>query len=150
LNIHRKSVSEIHLFIAISWNLCARSDTTVNLHAAHLDWDGDCLKIGIAKSKRNYQDCGWHYHVFLNPLNPIICPVLSLAIHLACYRDIGSADGKPLFHESRSENCGISFLFKKLVSSLDLSGIGTHSVRKGALTFAASGFRWMPFGRFRK
>jgi hypothetical protein len=33
-NLSRKSVSEMHLFIVMSWNLCARADTTVSLHSS--------------------------------------------------------------------------------------------------------------------
>ena len=46
--------TEVHLFLLLSWSLCARSETAAFIHASHLDWEGDCLKIGIAKSKRNY------------------------------------------------------------------------------------------------
>jgi len=50
-NLSRKSVSEMHLFIVMSWNLCARVDTTVSLHSSLLDWENDSLKVGIASTQ---------------------------------------------------------------------------------------------------
>jgi hypothetical protein len=35
-NLSQKRVSEMHLFIVMSWNLCARADTTVSLHSSLL------------------------------------------------------------------------------------------------------------------
>ena len=55
--------TEIHLFLLLGWQLCARSDTTSFIHASHLDWEGDCMKVGIAKSKRNYNTIPVYYHV---------------------------------------------------------------------------------------
>lgn len=43
---------ELHAFFCISWALVARLETTATLHSSHLEWENDCLKIGIAKSKK--------------------------------------------------------------------------------------------------
>jgi hypothetical protein len=67
-NLHSKYSSELHVCLTLGWNLCARIDTVTSLHSYHLDWDGDSLMIGIAKSKRNYQECSVFYHVFSNYL----------------------------------------------------------------------------------
>jgi hypothetical protein len=45
-DMESKFETELHLAITIGWNLCARSDTVSNIHARHLDWENDCLKIG--------------------------------------------------------------------------------------------------------
>ena len=80
--------TELHLFLLLLWNLMARSDTASSVHSRHLDWEGDCLKIGIAKSKRNSSVTATYYNVFANPFQPAVCPVLGLAIHLACNTNI--------------------------------------------------------------
>ena len=52
--------TELHLYVLLCWNLCARSDTTAWIHTKHIKWDHDSLKIGIAKSKRNYSSSAYH------------------------------------------------------------------------------------------
>ena len=37
----KKFGTEVHLFLLLGWNLCARSDTTSFIHSSHLDWEGD-------------------------------------------------------------------------------------------------------------
>ena len=130
--------TEIHLFVLFGWNLCARSDTTSFIHSSHLDWEGDCLKIGIAKSKRNYNTSAVYYHVYANPLYPLVCPVLSLAVHLICSRTI-LANREGLFRQTRSKNQSVVNLFSRLVRLCGLPDIGSHSIRKGAITYASTG-----------
>jgi hypothetical protein len=105
-NLSRKSVPEMHLFIVMSWNLCARADTTVSLHSSLLDWGNDSLKVGIAKSKRNYNVVPEYDHVFSNPIQPI----LSLALHCCVNKNILNFQSK-LFRSNSSENNGVSSLF---------------------------------------
>ena len=33
-----KHTSELYLFLCLGWNLCERTDTSVNIHACHFDW----------------------------------------------------------------------------------------------------------------
>jgi len=87
-NLSRKSFAQMHLFIVMSWNLCARADTTVSLHSSLLDWENDSSKVGIDKFKRNYNVVPVYYHVFSNPIQPEICPILSLALHCCVNKSI--------------------------------------------------------------
>jgi hypothetical protein len=87
-SVANRSLSELHLGITMSWNLTARGDTVSSIHSKHLYWEGDSLKLGIAKSKRNNSEVSNYYNVYANPLMPEVCPILSLAVHLACYPDI--------------------------------------------------------------
>jgi hypothetical protein len=138
MEIKGKFASELHLGVVLSWNLCARSDTCSGIHSTHLDWEGDCLIVSIAKSKRSYQEDGILNHVYANYLFPYICPVLSLAVHCATNSNILS-NMLPLFHESKSENAGFSRLFKQATLSCGLQDLGWHSIRKGALTYGSTG-----------
>jgi hypothetical protein len=144
--LSRKTLTELPLFLTLSWNLCARSDTTASIHSTHLEWEGDCLKVGIAKSKRNYGTSAVYYHVFANPLSPAICPILALAIHAAVHRDVLSQQ-RPLFRETSAQNRGTSNWFSHICTERNLQGLGCHSIRKGAITFASNGTpESVPFG----
>jgi hypothetical protein len=43
-----------------------------------MDWGGDCVKIKIAKHKGDQtgEGIGNEKHVYANPYNPAICPIL--------------------------------------------------------------------------
>ena len=71
-------------FLTLEWNLMARSENVVHAHILHVHWEEDCLVFRFVKSKgdqmgRN-RDQEWH--VYANPHNPAICPVLSLACYI--------------------------------------------------------------------
>jgi hypothetical protein len=100
LGIQDKFRTELHLGMCLAWNLCARHDTVMGIHSLHLDWEDDSLKIGIGKSKRNYQEDCTFFHVYCNPFSPSICPVLSLALHCICNPNILTLN-LPLFHDSK-------------------------------------------------
>ena len=62
----------------------ARSDSSVNMHVQHVQWNTDCLVFYFETSKINQtgkrlQD---PWHIYSNPNNPEICPVLFLAKYL--------------------------------------------------------------------
>jgi hypothetical protein len=130
--ITKKSRTELNLAMLLMWNLCARIDTVSTLHIKHFDFEGDSVKVGIAKSKRNYSEVGTYYHLYSNPVNPILCPVLSLAIHCCCNKNILSME-MPLFHVSRSHNNGISTQIIEFISKHfpHFKDIVNHSFRKG-------------------
>ena len=71
-------------FLILEWNLMARSENVMDAHILHVHWEDDCLVFRFVKSKgdqigRN-RDQEWH--VYANPHNPAICPVLALACYI--------------------------------------------------------------------
>ena len=71
-------VTEAHLLLVLLWNLCARSDTGSAIHSRHIDWEHDCLRIGIAKSKRFAAEKAVYYGAYANPYDPQVssrCPL---------------------------------------------------------------------------
>ena len=71
-------------FLILELNLMARSENVVDAHILHVHWEDDCLVFRFVKSKgdqigRN-RDQEWH--VYANPHNPAICPVLALACYI--------------------------------------------------------------------
>ena len=135
-----RHATELHLFITMGWALCARNDTTSHMHVRHLKWDADALLVGVPKSKRNYIK-GQMFRVYANPFDAVVCPVLALAMHLACNPQILStgAHGEPLF-QSKAAGRTVCGQFNLLARELGLeAGLGTHSVRKGGITYASTG-----------
>lgn len=71
-------------FLTLEWNLMARSENVVHAHMFHITWDNDSLIFRFVKSKgdqtgRN-RDQEWH--VYANPNNPAVCPVLAMACYI--------------------------------------------------------------------
>lgn len=69
-------------FMTLSWNLMARSDSVRKIMLQHVDWKNDCMTITFAKHKGDLtgEGLGNEKHVYANPLNPKICPILALAV----------------------------------------------------------------------
>ncbi|EEY58261.1 uncharacterized protein PITG_00905 [Phytophthora infestans T30-4] len=85
-------------------------------------------------------------HIYANPLNPSICPVLAKAMFWAT----SSFDGSDLLFPGNSQYERFRKCLHRLFDRDDtaeelrrrgISGddLGTHSMRKGAATFCASG-----------
>jgi len=72
-------------FLTLEWNLMARSENVVHAHMFHITWENDSLVFRFVKSKGDQtgkkRDQAWH--VYANPNNSAVCPVLAIA--MACY-----------------------------------------------------------------
>lgn len=143
-----------HLYGILCWNLCARSISAGSLMFEHLAWVGDSLTVVYAKSKCDQEGANKYViHVYANPINPFICPILALAIHVFTmgFRAAGGHN-LPIFENCRTatarfskwltvlqeklERCNILVLKAAEGSSEAASGkkkasnsIGTHSFR---------------------
>jgi hypothetical protein len=70
-------------FILLCWNLMARSISVGSLMYKHILWEQDALVVYIPKHKGDQEGKRSHpKHVYANPINPGICPVLGLAVHV--------------------------------------------------------------------
>jgi len=134
------------LFMVFCWNLIGRSNTVGNIMLQHMDWGGDCIKIKIAKHKGDQtgEGIGNEKHIYANPYNPAICPILALAVFIFCkYR------GNDVVRQQLFDRFGKA-LMKVLKSvrdanpNIDLGAViehlGTHSKRKGAASYLLSMF----------
>lgn len=132
-------------FLVLSWNLMARSQTTSTLLWKNVGWDGDCMTLQYDTSKSN--QTGENVvprHLYANPFEPSICPVLAMGIKL-----LSESHTKPspamLFPGGSANKNFCTWLYqliKNPQSGFDLSNlgsnpddIGTHSIRKGAATY---------------
>lgn len=145
-----------HCYLVLSWNLICRTMNTEGIQLSHLSWQGDALGVQFALTKTDQEGekPSDFKHIYANPLDPVVCPILSLALYLICngnisVRYVGSKAQGSLFPGGH-QSSRFSRLLKAGLSTEDgktacaLSGvlpedIGTHSLRKGASTFVSNG-----------
>jgi hypothetical protein len=126
----------------------------------HVSWEGDALLVTVPKHKGDQEGSNsFARHLYANTTDPVICPVLALAVLVftrvmrfdpaktAQPTDSSSAVSLPnyrVFDGNNSES-RFSGIFRKALESLSASEaqqvggskreLGTHSVRKGAATY---------------
>jgi len=91
-------------FFLLCWTLMARSNSVGNIMLQHISWKEDALIVGMAQHKGDKEgQNAFGRHVYANPLNPTICPVLALAVLVFSkdYRDPNSR--LQLFEGEKSE-----------------------------------------------
>ena len=78
-----------HLFLILEWNLMARSKNITMLITEHVRWRDDCLFLffGVTKNDQEGDLCDTPWHVYSNPQEPSICPVLALAKYVFSHPD---------------------------------------------------------------
>ena len=85
---------------------------------------------------------GYARHIYANPYQPEICPILSLGIFFLIV-DVTSTDSEQIFSGSNQYSRFERILQSKFAAE-ELLGrscgtYGSHSIRKGAATFTSSG-----------
>lgn len=145
-----KDTSFTRLFMILSWNLMCRAGNVATICYNHLEWEEDALVVWFAHTK-NDQDGSTQRegrHIYANPFNPEICPILALGMFFALYAPT-NADDENLFKGTKQYDRFLKALKGIMgdpivAAKLDAAGlkpeeIGAHSQRKGASSFAASG-----------
>lgn len=141
-------------FLTICWNLMARSQNALSIHINHVEWVEDSLGIYYAHQKNDQAGDrpDEARHVYANPKNPQICPILALGIYWMVYEfpivNGELLDGN-LFPGDKQYSRFTKYLSKLMHEEslqrdfrdlgIDVDSIGTHSLRKGASTFCTSG-----------
>jgi hypothetical protein len=71
-----------HAILVLSWNLISRVSNTVSIHMNHLSWHGDALVVELCQHRNGdaINKAGRPRHVYANPLQPEICPILALGV----------------------------------------------------------------------
>ena len=137
-----------HCFLVLEWNLMARADNIVYTHVAHMEWQDDSLVFYFAKTKGDQEGVNEKapWHVYANPGNPYICPILALARYCCCNPSVLAGECK-LFESSnpyqRYNKAFERVLFdnKEVFEEMgvDIYELGSHSVRKGSASRCAAG-----------
>jgi hypothetical protein len=140
-----------HCFLLLTWNLGCRVNNTINIKFQDIAWSKmfDCFQIHFAHSKTDQtgDDSAYPRHIFANPSNALVCPLLSLSMYLSCCfnsMDVTKADY--LFPGQKQEQRFSKLLNRVLTDNIeqlnslgyDINQIGTHSIRKGSASFLTS------------
>ena len=85
-----------HTVLHMEWNLMARSEKCVNMHVQHIQWRLDILIYYFGNSKVNQTGdrANNPWHVYSNPNNLTIFPVLALAKYFFSHPEILTTDSK--------------------------------------------------------
>jgi hypothetical protein len=87
--------SFVHSFMILCWNLMARSCSIADLRTHHFHWENDSLVIDMSKQKADQSgEKVTPKHVYANPWQPEICPILALALHFFAIAFRRQADDK--------------------------------------------------------
>ena len=133
-----------HLYLLLCWNLIARCVLVGGLLYNHVSWENDSMIIVFPSHKGDKEGCtALRKHVYANPAEPALCPILSFAIYIFIggYEREGSkmtifaGDAESRFSKWLQNLCTIN---KELLKNQDIdiiSMIGTHSFWKGIASF---------------
>ncbi|OQR82239.1 hypothetical protein ACHHYP_16339 [Achlya hypogyna] len=129
-----------HAFLVFSWNLMARSKSTVSIQIEHISYEEDALGVTYYQTKTDQAGLKRRdpRHIYANPASPGICPFLALAIYLACHPGLGPG---PLFPGARQRDRfgkGLASLADTCLGAT-ARDVGTYSIRRGAATFVCFG-----------
>jgi hypothetical protein len=142
-------------FLILQWNLIARTATVSSMMMEHIGWEGDALLITTPKHKGDQEGVKcFARHLYANPTNPALCPVLALAVVTfvrSLRHDPTSTDPRALssfrIFDGPNNNARFSDTLLRIISAVPSSDVhllggekkqlGTHSVRKGAASYCA-------------
>ena len=138
----------VHAFLTMEWNLMVRSDKCVNMHVQHIQWRLDCSIFYFVTSKGNQMEDRYNnpWHVYPNPKNPKMCPVLDLSKYFFSHPYILITDSK-LFPGNYQYEIFLNIVHIIINDNLEefqflgveKGKIGSKSASKGSITIVASG-----------
>jgi hypothetical protein len=132
-------------FLVLAWNLMSRSESVESIMLGHIEWREDCMVIQEQGHKGDQTGAKKYWkHVYANPLNPSICPILAWAVLLFSSPSRPAGHRHQLFVGSNNRN-RISKLLSASLQNLseteqrklgcDRKHIGLHSFRKGTASY---------------
>jgi hypothetical protein len=139
-----------HCFLVLTWNLSCRAVNTAKIMFPYIKWsqsfDSFCIHFSHTKTDQLGEEAKYARHLYANPITPIVCPVLALSMYLTCCFNSGQSSEGLLFPGQKQESRFSVMLQKVLeknwpeVNTLGFheGDIGTHSIRKGAVSYLAS------------
>ena len=128
-------------YLLLLWNTLARVASVGVLMLSHFSLHNGVISCKVPKCKSDQDgEHAFEKHIFANPIKPMYCAVLALAMRVWTMRP---EDGGRLFPGATPERkfCdGLSSILGRLNEArrLVLQNLGAHSIKKGAITFLNS------------
>ena len=135
------------VFLLLCWNLISRCVSVSSLMYDHIWWEEDSMVIVFPTHKGDKDgenSLSSPKHVFANPTNPEICPILAFGVYMICLGVRRDGAKRMVFgdkdnNESRFGNWLRASLGSHapelLMMGITILEIGTHSFRKGVASF---------------
>ncbi|KAL7578468.1 hypothetical protein ACA910_011537 [Epithemia clementina (nom. ined.)] len=139
-----------HCFLVLSWNLSCRTSNTAEICMCDIEWgillDSFSIKFVHTKADQRGKEAKHQCHIYANPFQPIICPVLLLSMYFTCcFNNVQHTNG--FLFPGRNQYQHFSTILRRVLlkheeevslMGMDTSDLGTHSIRKGAITNMSS------------
>ena len=137
-------------FLVITFNLSCRSQNTGNIRLSDLAWstsfDSFAVFFAHTKTDQTGEEAKYPRHLFANAGRPYCCPVFALALYFACCVNMPQAPNDKLFPGKEQHTRFSNILVRCLTQYSDEvralgfrpADIGTHSIRKGAVSYLSS------------
>ena len=126
----------------------ARSDNCVNIHVQHIQWRSDSLIycFGTSKGDQTVDIVNDPWHIYANPKNPKMCPVIALSKYFFYHPDTLTTNSK-LFPGNHQYKIFLKISHKIINDTLDeFLSLGVEKitpraqfVSKVSITIVASG-----------
>ena len=136
-----------YCFLILTWCLMCRVNNTSKICMKHIQWNNDALRIYFTQQKTDQSGKQTKYprHLYANSEEWLVCPVFALALYVLLLGAPALSDsrlfpGKNQFKRFGSKMKRVLKAHEKEVNALgfQLKDLGTHSIRKGASTYASS------------
>ena len=139
-----------YCFIVLTWNLACHSNNTAIILFNQISWASsfDCFEVffGHMKTDQTGEDAKYPRHIYANSHDPLVCPVFALAVYFSCCFDTPQEPDGQLFpgsdqHQRFSKmlaRCIVDHQEEVLALGFSPKDLGTHSIRKGAISYLAS------------
>ena len=136
-----KAMYTILAVMSLQWHFIGRIDdilslvrTTIQVNLRH----PFCLQLKMRKSKNIRSERDMPTQIFFASMDPLVCPVLNLAVYVEMFGTQGV--GNNIFHGRNTRR--FAEYLEKLIESSHFQAVregklGTHSLRKGPLTYAS-------------
>ena len=139
-----------HCFLVLTWNLSCHAHNTANIWWCEIEWLStfDAFEIYFAHMKMDQtgDEAKYSHHLYSNPCCPFICPVLPLVFYFSCCCNLPQ-NGQSWLCPGQDQYQWFSEMLSHLIQDheaevyelgVNPKMIGTHSIRKGAVTYMLS------------
>lgn len=153
-----KEAPFVHVFMLMAWNMTARAGSISDLLVQNIHIKDDALGIMLAQTKngQNSERKKPTRHVYANPIEPELCPILALSLHLMVsgfapnsafvFGATGGSTVYDRFNKSFKRFITTNSTIQQILTSQGLGedDFGAHSFRKGAIAYCLNGVHGGP------
>ena len=140
-----------YCYLVLTWNLACRCNNTSRIKFINLNWSQsfDSFSTMFATTKTDQLGDASRYprHIYANPFSPLVCPVVAIGIYLTTCFGHDIVPTNSYFFPGEFQDARFANIMRRTVDeNWDLisrmgyqrGDVGTHSIRKGAVSYLAS------------